>query len=168
MAKSRANQGTGNPTKSNVRKRASTSGNNSRRRKSSSRTAAHMDTPRMPASGLPGDIDLLNLHRYPESMPASFIKQVQNSKVCQKRLEEIVKDLPGGRRTTSRGFNQMFEDKRKDEDSDSDATPAQIPTTTRYPGRTEPGQQAPTNNPASTRPGPRSARKSGFFRNLFS
>ncbi len=41
------------------------------------------------------DIELLNIHRYPESHPASLVAQVRNSKVCQKRLEELLKSLPG-------------------------------------------------------------------------
>lgn len=41
------------------------------------------------------DIELLNIHRYPESHPASLVAQVRNSKVCQKRLEELLKTLPG-------------------------------------------------------------------------
>lgn len=44
------------------------------------------------------DIDLLNIHRYPETVPASVVAQVRNSKVYQKRLEELLKGLPTGRR----------------------------------------------------------------------
>jgi hypothetical protein len=44
------------------------------------------------------DIDLLNIHRYPETVPASIVAQVRNSKIYQKRLEELLKGLPTGRR----------------------------------------------------------------------
>lgn len=44
------------------------------------------------------DIDLLNIHRYPETAPASLVAQVRNSKIYQKRLEELLKGLPTGRR----------------------------------------------------------------------
>lgn len=44
---------------------------------------------------IPDDIELLNIQRYPESAPASLVAFVRNSKLCQKRLEELLKGLPG-------------------------------------------------------------------------
>lgn len=49
--------------------------------------------------GLMDDIELLNIHRYPESVPASMVAQIRNSKVYQKRLEELLKGMPTGRRS---------------------------------------------------------------------
>ncbi|MCE9596532.1 MAG: hypothetical protein K8S54_01060 [Spirochaetia bacterium] len=49
--------------------------------------------------GLMDDIELLNIHRYPESVPASMVAQIRNSKVYQKRLEELLKGIPTGRRS---------------------------------------------------------------------
>ncbi len=45
------------------------------------------------------DITLLNVHRYPDSVPASVVAQVRNSKAAQKRLEELLKGMSGGRRS---------------------------------------------------------------------
>ncbi|MBL8020933.1 MAG: hypothetical protein JNM27_14780 [Leptospirales bacterium] len=50
--------------------------------------------------GLMDDIELLNIHRYPESVPASMVAQIRNSKVYQKRLEELLKGMPTGRRSS--------------------------------------------------------------------
>ncbi|MBX7058372.1 MAG: hypothetical protein K1X75_09940 [Leptospirales bacterium] len=44
------------------------------------------------------DIELLNVHRYPESMPPAIVAHVRNSRACQRRLEELLKGLPGRRR----------------------------------------------------------------------
>lgn len=46
------------------------------------------------SESIPDDIELLNIHRYPESVPASTIAFVRNSKVCQKRLEDLLKGMP--------------------------------------------------------------------------
>ena len=43
----------------------------------------------------PDDIDLLNMHRFPELAPPSLLTYVRNSKVCQKRLQELLKNIPG-------------------------------------------------------------------------
>jgi len=40
------------------------------------------------------DIELLNIHRYPESVPPSVLAFVRNSRACQKRLEELLKVMP--------------------------------------------------------------------------
>lgn len=45
------------------------------------------------------DITLLNVHRYPDSVPASIVASVRNSKAAQKRLEELLKGMAGGRRS---------------------------------------------------------------------
>lgn len=48
----------------------------------------------------PDDIDLLNAHRYPEGAAPGVQAHLRNSKVSQKRLEELLKALPvrrGGR-----------------------------------------------------------------------
>lgn len=37
------------------------------------------------------DIDLLNAHRYPESVPAWVLAQVRNNKDYQRRLEDLLK-----------------------------------------------------------------------------
>jgi len=48
--------------------------------------------------GLLDDIELLNIHRYPESVPASLVAQVRNSKTYQKRLEDLLKGMATGRK----------------------------------------------------------------------
>ncbi|MBE7437011.1 MAG: hypothetical protein HS115_01055 [Spirochaetales bacterium] len=40
------------------------------------------------------DIELLNIHRYPESVTPSVLAFVRNSRACQKRLEELLKVMP--------------------------------------------------------------------------
>ena len=49
------------------------------------------------SENLPDDIELLNIHRYPDTVPPSRLAQIRNSKVCQKRLEELLKTIPGKR-----------------------------------------------------------------------
>lgn len=44
------------------------------------------------------DIELLNIHRYPDSVPASVLAFVRNSRACQKRLEELLKVMPSSPR----------------------------------------------------------------------
>jgi len=46
-----------------------------------------------PSTSIPDDIDLLNIHRYPESVPASMLAYVRNSRACQKRLDELLKNM---------------------------------------------------------------------------
>ncbi|MBI39151.1 MAG: hypothetical protein CMF59_06100 [Leptospiraceae bacterium] len=40
------------------------------------------------------DIELLNIHNYPESYPKSVVNQVRNNRLAQKRLEELLRDMP--------------------------------------------------------------------------
>ena len=70
------------------------------------------------------DIELLNVHRYPESMPASIVAQVRNNRIYQKRLEDLLKGLPGKRSSErSSGWNQLMQQKLEEtssRDVDSD------------------------------------------------
>lgn len=54
--------------------------------------------PREGGRELLDDIELLNVHRYPDSMPPALVAHVRNSRACQRRLEELLKVLPGRRR----------------------------------------------------------------------
>ena len=47
--------------------------------------------------GEPDDIELLNVHRYPESVPPALLAHVRNSKGCQNRLQELLKTVPNRR-----------------------------------------------------------------------
>jgi hypothetical protein len=40
------------------------------------------------------DIELLNIYNYPESYPRSVLSQVRSNKAAQKRLEELLRDVP--------------------------------------------------------------------------
>ncbi|MBU44674.1 MAG: hypothetical protein CMN76_15740 [Spirochaetaceae bacterium] len=56
------------------------------------------------------DIELLNIHNYPESYPKSVVNQVRNNRVFQKRLEELLRDMPQrGRRRKSEPAFQVDE-----------------------------------------------------------
>ncbi len=52
---------------------------------------------RSSSDSVPDDIELLNIHRYPEMYAASAVAHVRNSKACQKRLEDLLKNMPGTR-----------------------------------------------------------------------
>lgn len=45
----------------------------------------------------PDDIELLNVHRYPESVSPALLAYVRNSKNCQHRLQELLKTVPNRR-----------------------------------------------------------------------
>lgn len=49
------------------------------------------------SDSVPDDIELLNIHRYPEMYAASAVAHVRNSKACQKRLEDLLKNMPATR-----------------------------------------------------------------------
>ncbi len=152
--------------------RASGSRKKKAAKKTSRRSALRMDGGDAPirtlkAGDVPDDIELLNVHRYPESMPASVVAFVRNDRNCQRRLEELVKGTPGKRGQS--GFNQLFQQKL-DESSDSSGPP---PTVLRAddrkgdsadgsPGNSAPGGPPPANRQAA--PGG----IGGFFRKLFS
>ena len=75
---------------------------------------------------IPDDIDLLNIHRYPDSVSPSLMAQVRNSKICQKRLEELVKALPGRRATRGGGGggsnpNVVFQEKTGEPNSETES-----------------------------------------------
>ncbi len=40
------------------------------------------------------DIELLNAHRYPESMAPALVAHVRASKACQQRLQELLRSVP--------------------------------------------------------------------------
>lgn len=48
-----------------------------------------------PGQEIPDDIELLNIHAFPDSVSSSRLSFVRKSKICQKRLEELLRDLPG-------------------------------------------------------------------------
>ncbi|MCB1304281.1 MAG: hypothetical protein KDK37_08385 [Leptospiraceae bacterium] len=58
------------------------------------------------------DIELLNIHNYPESYPRSVVNQVRNDKGAQRRLEELLRDLP------NRGRRRRNENPPKEESAD--------------------------------------------------
>ena len=62
------------------------------------------------------DIELLNIHRYPESYPAGVVASVRNSRVYQKRLEDLLRGLPDRRRVRETSF---FEPKATDPETKS-------------------------------------------------
>lgn len=43
------------------------------------------------------DIQLLNIYRYPEFYPEALYMRVRNSRVAQKRLEELLRGIPDHR-----------------------------------------------------------------------
>lgn len=91
-------------------KSASTgSGAPARRSPKSTTPGTPPSRPSLKAGVVPDDIELLNVHRYPESMPASVVAFVRNDRACQRRLEELVKIIPGKRGQS--GFNQLFQQK---------------------------------------------------------
>ncbi|MCB1175825.1 MAG: hypothetical protein KDK39_19780, partial [Leptospiraceae bacterium] len=45
------------------------------------------------------DIDLLNAHRYPDSMTASELAHIRNSPLSQQRLTRLLKEIPSSRRS---------------------------------------------------------------------
>ncbi|HBS03754.1 MAG TPA: hypothetical protein DEA96_02235 [Leptospiraceae bacterium] len=68
------------------------------------------------------DIELLNIHNYPESYPKSVVNQVRNNRIAQKRLEELLRDMPQrGRRKRSEAAFQV--DEQALEEMKSDSTP---------------------------------------------
>lgn len=84
-------------------------------------------SPRQPKEDVSlDDIELLNVHRYPDSMPPSAVAFVRNSKACQKRLEELLKAVPGKKSQQSSGWNQLIQqklDETRSDDSDADNAP---------------------------------------------
>lgn len=108
------------------------------------------------------DIELLNVHRYPESMPPAVIAFVRKDRDCQRRLEELVKGTPGKRGQS--GFNQLFQQKL--DESEKQAPPPPPPPSS--------AQGASSRGPAAANPqgAPRQSKPSGgvggFFRKLFS
>lgn len=115
------------------------------------------------------DITLLNVHRYPESVPSSVVSFVRNDRNCQRRLEDLIKGLPGGKRGQS-SFNQLFQQKM-------DENPAPPPSTRRS-GDDDAGEEAGAEvlpnaggeiQPADYRTGgQQSGGVGGFLRKLFS
>ncbi|MCB1137757.1 MAG: hypothetical protein KDK23_03335 [Leptospiraceae bacterium] len=61
------------------------------------------------------DIELLNIHNYPESYPRSVVNQVRNNRVAQKRLEELLRDMPQrGRKRRNEAAFQVDEEALQD------------------------------------------------------
>lgn len=57
---------------------------------------------------IPDDIELLNVHRYPESYPGSIVAHIRNSKSCQKRLEDLLKGIPTRRGVRSQPVEPVY------------------------------------------------------------
>jgi hypothetical protein len=115
---------------------------------------------------------LLNIHRYPESMPASLVAFVRNDRACQRRLEELVKTVPGKRGQS--GFNQLFQQKL--DETGSPAVPASPAGESALAGSHRVERNVPVAGPSdrgapAERPGapaPGEGGVSGFLRKLFS
>lgn len=68
------------------------------------------------------DIELLNIHNYPESYPRSVVNQVRNNRAAQKRLEELLRDMPlRGRRKRNEAAFQVDEKALEDMQSEAQA-----------------------------------------------
>lgn len=158
--------------KSSSKTSARNSGKNSTKSVKSSNRSSGIDPasrPTLKAGDVPDDIELLNVHRYPESMPASVVAFVRNDRGCQRRLEELVKIIPGKRGQS--GFNQLFQQKL----NESSEGPGPAPTVYRAgDGQTPPGgpgagsdNKAGSASAASTRATDHGG-IGGFFRKLFS
>ncbi|MEQ8350640.1 MAG: hypothetical protein RH862_04100 [Leptospiraceae bacterium] len=66
------------------------------------------------------DIELLNIHNYPESYPKSVVNQVRNDRLAQKRLEELLREMPQrGKRRRSEAAFQVDEQALEKMQSDS-------------------------------------------------
>lgn len=57
------------------------------------------------------DIDLLNAHNYPESLPGAIVAKIRNSRESQKRLEELLKFIPSGRRSSKKDITTFLPEK---------------------------------------------------------
>ncbi|MCB1169778.1 MAG: hypothetical protein KDK25_05560 [Leptospiraceae bacterium] len=66
------------------------------------------------------DIELLNIHNYPESYPRSVVNQVRNNRAAQKRLEELLREMPqrGRKRRNEAAFQveEALQDMKQQEE----------------------------------------------------
>ena len=89
-----------------------------------------------------------------------MVAQVRNSRVYQKRLEELLKTLPG-RRTNEGNWNQIFQEKLGEGDSATAAAPPPEPESPAVSPATDRAQTRPT-------PGPRNQGLGARLRKLLS
>lgn len=54
------------------------------------------------------DIELLNVHRYPDTVPPATLAYVRNSRACQKRLEELLKMTPLKKSSSRTSIDQLL------------------------------------------------------------
>ncbi|MCR9141410.1 MAG: hypothetical protein NXI24_04100 [bacterium] len=185
MAKSRSKAASSSGRRKSASKGASkgVSKNASKKKASragrSTRSAARTDLsdaasrPPLKAGDVPDDIELLNVHRYPESMPASVVAFVRNDRSCQRRLEELAKSTPGKRGQS--GFNQLFQQKL-DESADGPGPAPKVYRADDSPagkdgasdGAPDGGGPSNFSRPMPAPRRPESGGIGGFFRKLFS
>lgn len=159
MAKSRSKSASTRKKKSSAKgrpkSRARSTGTSSTNTRS--RASEAPARPTLRSGEVLDDIELLNVHRYPESMPQAVISFVRNDKACQRRLEELVKGTPGKRGQS--GFNQLFQQKLDESEKQAPPPPPQ--------GSAD-GSSAPAPSRASASQPEPAGGVGGFFRKLFS
>jgi len=110
MAKKRSAKSRSGATEARGKKKGASRGKQSAR-SANSRGSSGDARGRPRADELLDDIELLNVHRWPESMPSQIVAHVRNSRACQRRLEELVKGMPGRRQARDQGFSQLLQEK---------------------------------------------------------
>lgn len=73
---------------------------------------------------IPDDIELLNIHTFPDSVSPSRLAFIRKSKICQKRLEELLREVPGhvgrGVRKNPNILFQVTPEEREEDSTGSD------------------------------------------------
>lgn len=71
------------------------------------------------------DIELLNIHRYPDSVPPATLAYVRNSRACQKRLEELLKSTPLKKASGRANIEKLLPEGQGDQEQRSRPAPAE-------------------------------------------
>ncbi len=160
MAKSRSKSASTRKKKSAAKSRSKSKARSSgaSSTNSRSRVSEASTRPTLRSGEVLDDIELLNVHRYPESMPPAVVSVVRNDKACQRRREELVKGTPGKRGQS--GFNQLFQQKL--DESEKQAPPPPPSQGSADGASAAAPSSAPARQPESSGGG------GGFFRKLFS
>lgn len=71
------------------------------------------------------DVELLNVHRYPDTVPPATLAHVRNSRACQKRLEELLKMTPLKKSSSKASIDQLLPSGNGERDSQTRSAQAE-------------------------------------------